>query len=126
VGAVSELRISEYIKLLLSMTLAFAAAFQAPVVVLLLGWSGIINQQVLAKFRRHAILVCAIAAAMLTPGDPASMILMLIPLYLLYELGGLLLRWFPASRVAGKRPKDDDTTGPEEEPDTVEPASRSE
>ncbi|HYE60783.1 MAG TPA: twin-arginine translocase subunit TatC [Phycisphaerales bacterium] len=103
VGAVSEFRYSEYFSLLLSLTIAFAVAFQAPVVVLLLGWAGLVDQKTLGKYRRHAILVCAIVAAAITPGDPASMIMLLVPLYLLYELGGILLRLFPAKRVAGKR-----------------------
>lgn len=103
VGAVSEIRISEYFSLLLSLTIAFAVAFQAPVVVLLLGWAGIIDQKMLGTYRRHAILICAIVAAAIAPGDPASMFMLLIPLYLLYELGGILLRVFPAHRVAGKR-----------------------
>lgn len=117
VGAASEFRVAEYIKLLLSMTLAFAAAFQAPVVVLLLGWVRILDPAVLKRYRRHAMLVCAVVAAVLSPGDPASMLLMLIPLYLLYELGGLLLKFFPASRVAGSRIE------PEEQPDDLEPAA---
>ncbi len=115
VGTRSEYRIVEYFSLLTTLMLAFGVAFQAPVIVLLLGWAGIVDQAVLKKFRKHAILVCAIAAAMLTPGDPASMILMLLPLYFLYELGGILLRIFPASRVAGRRP----AAQPEESPDDV-------
>jgi sec-independent protein translocase protein TatC len=113
-GVVPQYRVSEYIKLLLSLSLAFAGAFQAPVVVLLLGWAGIIDRSFLKKYRRHAIFVCAIAAAVLTPGDPASMMLMLIPLYLLYEAGGILLKYFPASRVAGEKKK-----SPEEQPDDI-------
>lgn len=109
--------VSQYVKLLLSLSLAFAGAFQAPVVVLLLGWAGIIDRKFLAKYRRHAILACAIASAVLTPGDPASMILMLVPLYILYELGGILLKYFPASRVAGVKP------APEEQPDDQEPVN---
>jgi len=115
-GVVPQYRISEYIKLLLSLSLAFAGAFQAPVMVLLLGWAGIIDRNFLKKYRRHAIFVCAIAAAVLTPGDPASMMLMLIPLYLLYEAGGILLKYFPASSVAGEKKQ------PEEQPDDQPPA----
>jgi sec-independent protein translocase protein TatC len=113
-GLIPMYRVSEYVQLLLSLSLAFAGAFQTPVVVLLLGWAGIIDRKFLSKYRKHAILVCAIAAAILTPGDPASMILMLIPLYLLYELGGILLKYFPAGRVAGDKPP-----APEEQPDDV-------
>lgn len=110
-GIVQQYRVSEYVSLLLTLTLAFAAAFQAPVVVLLLGWVGLVTPQGLARFRRHAVLVCALLAAVLMPGDPLSMILMWIPLMGLYELGGLLLRVFPASRIAGPRPPTDPTEG---------------
>jgi len=103
VGAVSEFRYSEYFSMLLSLTIAFAVAFQAPVVVLLLGWAGIIDQKFLSKYRRHAILVCAIVSAAISPGDPASMMMLMASLYVLYELGGVLLRLFPASRIRGKR-----------------------
>jgi len=102
-GIVQQYKISEYVALLLTLALAFAAAFQAPVIVLLLGWVGIVDVAFLAKFRRHAVLVCAVLAAMLMPGDPISMILMWLPLMGLYELGGILLRIFPASRIAGRR-----------------------
>jgi sec-independent protein translocase protein TatC len=111
VGAKSEYRASEYFKLLTSLAIAMGAAFQAPVVVLLLGWAGLVNQKLLNTYRRHALVVCAVIAAAIGPGDPASMVFLLIPLYLLYELGGVLLRVFPASRVAGKRRE------PEEQPD---------
>ncbi|MDX2131081.1 MAG: twin-arginine translocase subunit TatC [Planctomycetota bacterium] len=106
-GIVQQYRVSEYVSLLLTLTLAFAAAFQAPVIVLLLGWVGLIDQAFIAKYRRHAVLICAVLAAVLMPGDPLSMILMWIPLMLLYELGGVLLRIFPAARVAGPAPSDD-------------------
>jgi sec-independent protein translocase protein TatC len=112
-GAKSEPRVSEYFKLLSSLAIAMGAAFQAPVVVLLLGWAGLVNQELLNKYRKHAFIVCAVLAAAIGPGDPASMVFLLIPLYLLYELGGVLLRVFPASRVAGRRR----STEPEEQPD---------
>jgi sec-independent protein translocase protein TatC len=101
VGVRPEYRISEYIKLLLSLSLAFAAGFQAPVVVLLLGWAGIVTPAFLRKYRKHSFLACTIAAALLTPGDLSSMFAMLVPLYLLFELGILLLVLFPASKVSG-------------------------
>jgi sec-independent protein translocase protein TatC len=113
-GLVPMYRVTDYVKLLLSLSLAFAAAFQTPVVVLLLGWARILDRKFLKKYRKHALLACAIAAALLTPGDPASMLLMMVPLYLLYELGGILLKYFPASRVAGDKPE---KPQPEEQPD---------
>ncbi len=103
-GAViaQQYRVSEYVDLLLALALAFAIAFQTPVVVLLLGWAGLVDLKFLAKYRRHAIFGCAVVAAIVAPsGDPLTMTLLTVPLYLLYELGILLLRLLPASRVAG-------------------------
>lgn len=93
-------RVSEYIKLVLALAMGFGAAFQTPVVVLLLGWAGAIDHAFLRRFRRHAFMACAVAGALLTPGDPMSMIAMTVPLYFLYELGGILLWLMPAERVA--------------------------
>jgi sec-independent protein translocase protein TatC len=111
-GIRQDYRISEYLSLLLSLALAFSVAFQTPVVVLLLGWAGFINNTFLAKYRRHSLFGCAVVAAFLTPGDVTSMIMLWVPLYGLYELGGLLLRLFPAHRVAaglaGRTSADDD------------------
>jgi len=110
-GIIQHFSVEKYVSMLLTLTLAFSLAFQAPIVTLLLGWVGIIDQKFLKKYRRYAVFVCAIIAALITPGDPASMIMMWIPLLLLYELGGLLLRFFPASRVAGKLAVTDDGAG---------------
>ncbi len=105
-------RVREYVGTLIMMALSFAAAFQTPVVVLMLGWVGIIDRRFLSTYRRHAILVSLIMGALLTPGDPMSFILVTIPIYLLYELGGLLLYLLPVHRVTRgltfKRPRDDD------------------
>ena len=103
-GILQQYRVGEVLSMMLTLILAFAGAFQAPLVVLLLGWAGIVDRAFLAKYRRHAALVCTVIAALVMPGDPASMIAMAVPLYLLYELGGVLLRLFPASRVAGRKP----------------------
>ncbi len=107
-GIRQDYRVSAYVSLLLSTSLGFAIAFQTPIVVLLLGWAGMIDQAFLSKYRKHAFFACALVSACLMPGDVPSMILMWGPLYGLYELGGLLLRFFPAKRIAtgiaGKEP----------------------
>lgn len=100
-GIVPQIKVSEYLGLLLSLALAFAIAFQTPVVVLLLGWAGIVERKWLAKYRRYALLVAAVLGAVLTPADPVSMIMMAGALYLLFELGMILLVIFPP----GGRPK---------------------
>ncbi len=95
-GIDQHYKIADYVRTLLNMGLAFGIGFQMPVVVLLLGWAGIVTRPMLKKLRRHAVAGCAIAGAILTPADPMSMVLLAIPLYGLYELGVLLLRVWPA------------------------------
>jgi sec-independent protein translocase protein TatC len=101
-GVAQQYRVSEYVKLVFGLAIAFSIGFQMPIVVLLLGWLGVIEPQTIAKRRRHAILACAVAAAVLTPADPLSMILLAVPLYALFELGVLLMRYMPARRIAGE------------------------
>lgn len=101
-GVLQQYRISEYIKMLLNFALAFGVAFQMPIVVLLLGWAGIVERAWLAKYRRHVIAICVILSAILTPADPLSLVLLAVPLYGLFEFGMLLLRFLPAHRVAGR------------------------
>ena len=96
-----EFRLGEYIGFVLTLALAVTVAFQMPLVILLLGWAGIADRSFLKKNRRYAVLVCAILGAILTPADVISMVLLFVPLYLLYELGIVLLTLAPADRVAG-------------------------
>jgi Sec-independent protein secretion pathway component TatC len=99
-GIAQQYRISEYTKLLFALTLAFVIGFQTPVVVLLLGWAGIIDAGSFKGKRKFVIMGCTIAAAILTPPDPVSMMIMAVPLYLLFELGVLLLKLLPPERIA--------------------------
>src|SRR3981081_1276632 len=69
------------------MCLAFGLVFEVPIAILALTVLGIITPQFLSKYRRHAIIVCLVAAAFITPGaDPYSLFALAIPLYVLYEL----------------------------------------
>lgn len=102
-GIVQQYRISEYIKTLLNLALAFGIAFQTPVVVIMLGWVGILDPVAMGKYRKHAMGACVVIGAVLTPADPVSMMLLAVPLYGLYELGLLILRVLPAEKVIGKR-----------------------
>ena len=100
-GTISqEFRLGEYIGFVLTLAIAITIAFQMPLVILLLGWVGLADRRFLQRNRRYALLVCALLGAVLTPADVLSMVLLLIPLYLLYEFGIVLLRFAPADRVA--------------------------
>jgi sec-independent protein translocase protein TatC len=85
--------ISEYMGLVVKIILAFGAIFELPVVVLILASLGLVTSQFLVKMRRYFIVIAAIAASLLTPGDAISLTLfMMLPLMLLYELSIFLAR----------------------------------
>lgn len=102
IGIAQQYRISEYIKTILNLGLAFGIAFQTPVVVIMLGWVGLIDPLKMRKYRRYAIAISVVLGAFLTPADPVSMLLLATPLYLLYELGLFILRVLPVEKVLGK------------------------
>lgn len=100
-----QYRVKDFVDLIFVLGMVFALAFQTPIVVLLLSWIGIVEPRELAKKRRHAFAIAAILGAVLTPtGDPASMMMLTLPLYFLFELGLTLARVLPAARVAGGAP----------------------
>ena len=98
-----QFQLSSYLGFVLLLMFAIGIAFQLPMVMLLLGWLGIVTPAWLRKNRKYALLILGIISAMITPQDAVSMLMMLMPLYLLYELGIALIIWVPAARVAGKR-----------------------
>ena len=93
-------RLREVVDFTLLMLAAIVIAFQLPLAMLLLGWTGLLDPVWLSGQRRYALFGCAVASAVLTPQDIVSMILMLVPLYGLFELGLLLMKTLPADRVA--------------------------
>ena len=101
-GLISQqYRLSEYIDLIFLLGIIFAVGFQTPIVVMLLSWIGIVDPASLAKKRKYVFFALMVGAAVLTPmGDPLSLALVQVPLYLLFELGLVLARWAPASRVS--------------------------
>jgi Sec-independent protein secretion pathway component TatC len=102
-------QLSSYVNFVLALLLGVSLAFQLPLVMLLGGWLGLLSAAMLRSKRRWALLVCGIVAAITTPADAFSMLLMLIPLYGLYEFGILLVAILPADRVArGLRSSDGD------------------
>jgi sec-independent protein translocase protein TatC len=71
---------------------------------LLLAWARVVDHVKMSKARRYAIVAEAIVAMVITPSqDPFSMILMLVPLMLLYEVGVLLARLVSRRRTRDER-----------------------
>lgn len=83
---VTTIRIEGYISIVLKTIIAFGLVFQMPLVILVLGWFGLITSVALREKRRVAIVASFILAMFLTPPDPMSQLLMAIPLCALYEL----------------------------------------
>ncbi|QQQ19240.1 twin-arginine translocase subunit TatC [Brevundimonas vitis] len=79
-------KISEYLNLVTSLMLAFGLCFQLPVITTLLGMAGIISSKAMAEGRRYAIVAVVVVAAVVTPPDPLSQIMLAVPLVLLYEI----------------------------------------
>ena len=81
-----EPRISEYLSLVMRPMFAFGLSFELPVILLLLVRAGLMTADGLASKRKYAILFAFIAAAILTPPDVISQVLLAIPVIMLYEL----------------------------------------
>ena len=81
-----EPRISEYLSLVMRLIFAFGLAFELPVVLLLLARAGLVTPEGLAEKRKIAIVIAFVVAAILTPPDVISQVLLATPIILLYEL----------------------------------------
>jgi sec-independent protein translocase protein TatC len=92
-----QLRVTETIAIIGKGLAAFAISFQFPMVVLILVYMGLLTPEALKKGRAIAIVGMAVGSAALTPPDPFSMVVMLLPLILLYE-GSILLSYLVVRR----------------------------
>ncbi len=89
------LGVGTYIDFNVKFLLIFGCAFELPLVLTLLARVGVISAQVLARYRKHAILACLILSAVVTPDATLfTMLLMAVPLMVLYEIGILGARLF--------------------------------
>jgi sec-independent protein translocase protein TatC len=78
--------INEYFQFLLQLVLPFGLLFQLPVIVMFLTRLGLITPMLLSKGRRYAYLLLLIVAAIITPPDVLSQLIVMIPLSILYEV----------------------------------------
>lgn len=84
--------IDSYLSFALKLFMVFGLTFEIPVVTLLLIMAGIVSTQILEDKRRYIIVGCFGIAAVVTPPDGVSMLLLAIPMWLLFELGLLLAK----------------------------------
>ena len=94
--------ISRYLDFTLTMFVAFGAAFEIPVVTVLLVWTGVVSRESLRDKRPYIIVVAFVIGAVLTPPDVISQTLLAVPMLLLFELGLYFSGWFLRQAQAAK------------------------
>ncbi|QNN24567.1 preprotein translocase subunit TatC [Planctomycetales bacterium ZRK34] len=100
------IQLETYISFVLWLGLAFAVAFQLPLVMLGLGYTGILSSVQMSTARPFVVLAFVIIAAIMTPPDVISQIGLAVPMYLLYEFGLVLVRRVEKQRAAEEPPAD--------------------
>ena len=82
--------INKYLDLVLSLFIIFGIAFQMPIIIYLLIYFKIVTYRKMISLRKYMFVAVFIIAAIVTPPDILSQIMLAIPLYLLYEIGILI------------------------------------
>ena len=89
----NQIALSSYIGMLLTLCLVMGVLFELPVLSWLLGKVGLLKAQWMTRYRKHAVVVILVLAAVITPtGDAFTLALVALPIYLLYEASILLVR----------------------------------
>ena len=86
--------ISRYLDFVLTLFFAFGAAFEVPIVTVLLVWTGMATQEGLRKKRPYIIVAAFVIGMLLTPPDVISQTLLAVPVWILFELGVVFSGWF--------------------------------
>jgi sec-independent protein translocase protein TatC len=92
----------DYLSLVMQFILAFGLSFLLPVLLLLLNRAGIVSRRQLSGARRYIIVGVFIVAAVLTPPDVVSQLMLAVPLLLLFE-GALAVMWFSDRKAAREK-----------------------
>lgn len=90
--------ISRYLDFVLTLFFAFGAAFEVPVLTVLLVWTGMATQESLREKRPYIIVGAFVIGMLLTPPDVISQTLLAVPVWLLFELGVYFSGWFIRQR----------------------------
>ena len=92
--------VSHYLDFVLALFLAFGLCFEIPVAIVILVALGVVSPDQLVKHRRYVIVGAFVVAAVLTPPDVASQLMLAIPMCGLYEIGVLAARALARRQVA--------------------------
>jgi len=97
-GVHPQIRLSEWISFAIILPMMFGVSFQLPLVMLFLERISVFTTEDYRSKRRMAVLVIAVISMLLTPADPMSMMMMMLPLVVLYEMGIVLCNWTTAPK----------------------------
>ncbi|GIX27203.1 twin-arginine translocase subunit TatC [Pelomicrobium sp. G1] len=100
--------ISKYLDFVMTLFLAFGITFEVPIAVIVLVRFGVVSIDKLKQARPYVIVGAFVIAAIVTPPDVISQIMLAVPLCLLYEAGILLARFFARPAAEGYRPMSDE------------------
>lgn len=89
----STITLDSYISTFTTLTLLMGVVFQLPVIAFALAKLGVITADMMSRYRKHSLIVIMLVAAIITPPDLMTLILVTLPLYLLYELSIRVAKW---------------------------------
>ena len=90
--------INEYLGLTMKFIIAFGLCFQLPVLLTLMGKAGLVSSEVLARSRKYAVVGILVLAAVVTPPDVITQIILFTVVYALYEVSVILVKWVEKKR----------------------------
>ncbi|GAB2774937.1 sec-independent protein translocase protein TatC [Hymenobacter luteus] len=96
----NQIDMQSYISTLTTMTLSCAFVFELPMIVFFLAKAGLITPEIMRVYRKHAIVVILIVAAIITPPDISAQLIVTVPIMLLYELSINIARVVSRTRTA--------------------------
>lgn len=89
----NQLSLDSYMSNFMMMTLIMGIAFELPLLAWVMSAIGVLRRPFFRRYRKHAVVILMILAAVITPtGDPFTLMVVFLPLYLLYELSALLVK----------------------------------
>ena len=94
-----QAKMNEYLSLMMTFIFAFGLAFQLPVILLLLVKFGVLTISQLISFRKYAIVLSFVFAAIVTPPDPFSQISLALPIIILYEISILVSKFMVKRQI---------------------------
>ena len=103
-GVVAMPALSSYINYMTMFTLPVGIVFELPIVVFFLSKIGLVTPEFMKSYRRHAVILILILAAIITPPDVITQVLVGMPLYVLYEISIVISR-----RVVNKQKQEQDS-----------------